>query len=188
MSRPLCSPPRALWLSCHDVWGKIVSLTVGPYLTVLIFEVDGHRYGLDISQIIEVIRAVQPTRLAQAPDIVEGLINVRGRPAVVLDMRARFELPRRAIQPSDVLLLCELKSRLYALRADLTHDLQTIDASKLADADGVSETVSRARGVVNTEQGVLLICDLGAFIDESEELSLSRALARADARSAEVDG
>ena len=156
-----------------------MSLTVRQYLTVLIFEVDGHRYGLDASQIIEVVRAVQPGRLAQAPDIVEGIINVRGRLAVVVDLRARFELTRRPIVPSDVLLLSEINGRLYALRADATLELQTVEASQLADSETAGG--SFARGGLTTADGVLVLCDLKAFLDEAEQLSLSRALARREA-------
>lgn len=153
-------------------------MTVRQYLTVLIFEVDGHPYGLDTSQIIEVVRAVQPTRLAQAPDIVEGVINVRGRVAVVIDLRARFELTRRAIVPSDVLLLCEIDRRLFALRADTTRALHSIDASQLADTKQLGEAVSFMRGVLTLQDGLLLLCDLKSFLNEAEQLSLSRALAR----------
>jgi purine-binding chemotaxis protein CheW len=158
-----------------------VSLTVRQYLTVLIFEVDGHRYGLETSRIMEVVRAVLPVRLAQMPDIVEGLINVRGRVAVVIDLRARFELTRRAIVPSDVLLLCESGPRLFALRADATLDLQTVDASLLADPSTVGPSASFARGALTLQDGLLLLCNLESFLSEAEQLSISRALERREA-------
>jgi purine-binding chemotaxis protein CheW len=161
-----------------------VSVTVRQYLTVLIFEVDGHPYGLDTSQIIEVVRAVQPTRLAQAPDIVEGIINVRGRVAVVIDLRTRFELTRRPIAPSDVLLLCEIDGRLFALRADATRALQSIDASQLADCGQIGAAVSFVRGALTLQDGLVLLCDLKSFLNEAEQLSLSRALSRREVEEA----
>lgn len=161
-----------------------MSLTVGQYLTVLVFEVDGHRYGLETSQIMEVVRAVQPVRLAQMPDVVEGVINVRGRAAVVIDLRARFELARREISASDVLILCEIGERLFALRADSAGHLQTTDASQLADSAELGPSATFARGALRLPDGLLVLCDLGAFLSEAEQLSITRAVERRSASEA----
>src|SRR5688500_14352483 len=92
------------------LWGNTVdrSLEREGNLTVLVFEVDGHRYGLDASEVKEIVRAALPARLAQQPGVIEGILNVRGRIAAVLDLRARFGLRRRDIDVGDVLLLCEV--------------------------------------------------------------------------------
>jgi purine-binding chemotaxis protein CheW len=109
-------------------------------LTLLIFEVDGHRYALHASEVKEIVRAALPARLARAPDVIEGILNVRGRIAAVLDVRARFGLSRRALKASDVLILCEAGERLLALRADAIVDLVHVRASDLASATVVGPT------------------------------------------------
>ena len=148
-------------------------------LTLLIFEVDEHRYALHASEVRELIRAALPVRLAQAPDVIEGILNIRGRIGAVLDMRARFGLARRAIKASDVLILCELGERLLALRADAVVGLLHMSASALASAETVSSAAQYARGVVALPDGLLLIADVPAFLDEGEQAMLARALSRA---------
>lgn len=147
-------------------------------LTVLIFEVDGHRYGLRATDIQEIARAGLPARLAQAPDIVEGIINVRGRIAAVLDMRARFQLARRPIQTSDIFLVCTVRERLVALRVDAISDLQRLPLSALVPNAQVSQAAVTMRGVFTLPDGLLFLADLPAFLSEAEELGLSQALAR----------
>lgn len=56
---------------------------------------DGQRYALSLAQVERVIRAVEITPLPQAPEIITGVINVRGRVIPVVDIRKRFRLPVR---------------------------------------------------------------------------------------------
>jgi purine-binding chemotaxis protein CheW len=157
-----------------------VNTTLGPgNLTVLVLEVDGHRYGVDAAEIKEILRAVMPSRLAQQPGVIEGIINVRGRVAAVLDLRARFGLTRREISASDVLLLCEIGGRLVALRADTALDLIQLAASELATPSEVTHAALYARGVCRLSSGLLFVCDLAAFLKEAELLALDLALASA---------
>jgi purine-binding chemotaxis protein CheW len=145
-------------------------------LTLLIFEVDGNRYALRASEVKELVRAALPARLAQAPDVIEGILNIRGRIAAVLDIRARFGLPRRALRSSDVLVLCEAGDRLLALRADAIVDLLHVPASSLASVRSVGPTAAYASGVVALADGLLLIADIPAFLSAAEEEVLARAL------------
>lgn len=152
-------------------------------LTVLIFELDGHRYGLAAADIREITRAALPTRLAQAPGIVEGLINVRGQIAVVLDMRARFQLETRPIQPSDIFLVCHVKQRLAALRVDAVLELTNIARAQLVPATETSTGALHLRGVFALPDGLLFLGDLATFLSAAESESLARAEALAAAHS-----
>jgi purine-binding chemotaxis protein CheW len=155
-------------------------------LTLLAFEVDGHRYALHASEVKELVRAALPARLAQAPDVIEGILSVRGRIAAVLDMRVRFGLARRAMRTSDVLILCEVGTRLLALHADAIVDLLHVPASSLVDARGVGPTARYARGVIALHDDLLLIADIPAFLDEAESQALTRALSLAAAPEGEA--
>ena len=149
-------------------------------LTVLIFELEGHRYGLHAMDIREVTRAAAPTRLAQAPSIVEGLINLRGEVAVVLDLRARFDLPRRRLSPSDVFLVCRIHTRLIALRVDAVHELRQFEAAALLPAQRVSHGALHLAGVFTLPDGLILLGDLSSFLSQAESDALSEAMRRAE--------
>jgi purine-binding chemotaxis protein CheW len=155
------------------------SLVREENLTVLVFEVDGHRYGLDACEVKEIVRAALPARLAQQPGVIEGILNVRGRIAAVLDLRARFGLRRREIDVGDVLILCEVEGRLLALRADAALDLLQLPASELATPSEVTQAALHARGVCRLPNGLLFLCDLRSFLKEAELLALDQALAQA---------
>lgn len=146
-------------------------------MDVLVFEVGGIRYALPVPQAREVVRAVTIVPLPRAPSIVEGLIDVRGDLVPVLDVRARFRLPPKALSPADQLILAHAGSRLVAIRADRVVDLVQVDAAAIDDAGAVVRRPEYVAGVAKLADGLVLIHDLRTFLDDSEGLALDRAMA-----------
>jgi len=52
-------------------------------------------FGVDVLQVQEVLRFQHMTRVPQAPEVIEGLINLRGQIVTAIDMRRRLGLPPR---------------------------------------------------------------------------------------------
>src|ERR1700720_4210722 len=101
---------------------------------VLVFEVGGQRYGLPSPDVREIVRAVTLTPLPRTPAIVEGVINLRGTVVPVLDIRARFRLPARAVEHTDHLIVAWAGQRLVALRVDRALELILPEAGAVESA------------------------------------------------------
>jgi chemotaxis-related protein WspB len=52
----------------------------------LVFELDGHRYALDSSQLIEVLPMVNLTPLSHMPPAIAGMFDYHGRPVPAIDL------------------------------------------------------------------------------------------------------
>jgi len=107
-------------------------------LEVLVFEVGGQRYALASADVKELARAVTVVRLPKAPPIVEGVIDVRGAVVPVLDIRSRFRLAAKPLEPTDHLVLAWAGTRLVALRVDRAFDLVRLAADAVEDAKRVA--------------------------------------------------
>jgi purine-binding chemotaxis protein CheW len=57
------------------------------------FFLDDLYFGVEVQKIQEVIRYQEMTRVPLAPNVVRGLINLRGQIVTALDMRRRLNLP-----------------------------------------------------------------------------------------------
>ena len=60
---------------------------------LVVFDLNEEAYGVDISQVREIIRMQEITRVPRAPEFIEGVINLRGKVIPVVDLRARFSMP-----------------------------------------------------------------------------------------------
>jgi purine-binding chemotaxis protein CheW len=70
------------------------------------FYLDSFLFGVDVRKVQEVIRTLELTRIPLAPDVISGLINLRGQIVTGIDLRRRLELPPRppTLQPMNVVI------------------------------------------------------------------------------------
>jgi len=137
---------------------------------VVVFEVAGRRYGLAAADVQELLRAVLPAPLPGAPAAIEGVIDLRGRAVPVLDVRRRFGLPARDVEPTDHLIVARAAGRLVALRVDRVTDLVRLGPDDIEAAAGLAPGEAGVASVARLADGLVLVADLHALLppDEAE--------------------
>lgn len=153
---------------------------VGEMVEILVVEIAGVRYGLPLSHVLEVIRAVYITPLPDAPDVVEGVIEVRGRIVPVFDLRLRFGLPSRHLDPAEQIVIVKAGRRRAGLRCDRTDWIERIAPQRLRDAPAIVRRGRRLAGLASLDDGLVVIHDPERFLADAERESLDRALAAQD--------
>jgi purine-binding chemotaxis protein CheW len=143
---------------------------------VLVFEVGGQRYALPTADVLELVRAVAITPLPNAPAVIEGIVNVRGRIVPVLDLRARFRLPAKPLDPSDHFIVAAAGSRGVILRVDRATHLALVDDSSVQQPETLGVGAIYVAGVARLDDGMVLIHDLTTFLSAAESESLDDAL------------
>jgi purine-binding chemotaxis protein CheW len=134
----------------------------------LTFAIDRQRFGIRIENIREIIRAVLVARLPKAPPVVEGLIDVRGTVVPVLDIRSRFGLSAKPVEPADHIVIARTSHRVVGLRVDCALDIRALAASEIEDIGTVAPAGDYVAGVAKLPDGLLLIHDLATFLSETE--------------------
>jgi purine-binding chemotaxis protein CheW len=147
-----------------------------PFVDLVVFEAGGQPYALPAPDVREVLRAAALTPLPGAPLVIEGVLNVRGVIVPVLDLRARFRLPPKELEPGDHLIVATAGPRVVALRADRVLDLVRLAADQIEDARRLVPGAEHVAGVARLEDGLLLVHDLRTFLSASETATLDEAL------------
>ena len=143
---------------------------------VLVFEVGGQRYGLPSVDVRELVRAVAITPLPNAPAVIEGVVNVRGRVLPVLDIRARFRLPAKPLDPSDHFIVASAGPRGVILRVDRATHIAVVDDASVQPPQTLGPSGTYVAGVAKLDGGLVLIHDLTTFLSAAEAASLDEAL------------
>lgn len=151
---------------------------MGSYVILCL---DDMRVALPLQCIERTERAVHVTCLPAAPEIVLGVVNVRGRIIPVINMRQRFHLPHREIGLTDRLVIAHTGQRPVALMADAVSGIVEYDGADLAVADSVFPGLEFIEGIARFDDGLILIHDLGRFLSLEEEQVLSQAMNMAGA-------
>lgn len=148
-----------------DGWTRLVA-----------FALDRQRYALPLAAVQGVTRAVEVTPLPKAPAIVLGVVNVRGQIIPVLNIRRRFRLPEREIDPSDQFILARAAKRTVALVVDMVVGVVARPAETVIAPEAILPGLEYVQGVMKLDDGLIMIHDLDTFLSLDEENTLDEAL------------
>lgn len=143
---------------------------------VIVFELAGQRYGLPLRDVDEVLRAVSTVHLPKAPRIVEGVVDLRGVIVPVMDIRSRFGLPTKRVDPADQLVVGRTPDRIVAIRVDRVIGLVQVDPRDIEDASKVTPHAEYVMGIAKLADGLVLIHDLRTFLSRAESEALADLL------------
>ncbi len=94
------------------------------------FQVGRETYGVPITSLHEIVRVPEITAVPDAPDYMEGVINLRGKIVSVLDLRKRFGEPKKTLNRRNRILVVEHGGRLSGLIVDSASEVIKIPASR----------------------------------------------------------
>lgn len=142
----------------------------------VVFTLDDGRYALPLPAVDRIIRAVEVTPLPKAPQIVLGVVNVHGRVIPVVNIRQRFRLPEREIDPSDQFIIARTAKRIVALVVDAVAGVREHLERDMVKAEDVLPAMEYVEGVIKLDGGLILVHDLDKFLSLEEEEALDDAV------------
>ncbi|MFO1487634.1 MAG: chemotaxis protein CheW [Verrucomicrobiota bacterium] len=125
------------------------------------FVLDGLFFGIEVLKVQEVIRYQEMTRVPLAPDMIEGLINLRGQIVTAIDLRRRLELPARAAGTLPMNVVVRTEDGAVSLLVDEIGDVVEINDDTFERPPETLTGISREliRGVYKLNDRLLLILD-----------------------------
>jgi purine-binding chemotaxis protein CheW len=143
---------------------------------LVVFGLDAQRYALPLASVERIVRAVETTRLPNAPAIVLGAINVAGSVLPVLNLRRRFGLPEREINPADQFLIAHTTRHTVVLVVDEALGMVECPATEIIQPTQIAPGLDQLQGVVRLDDGLVLIQDLEKFLSLDEARALDEAM------------
>jgi purine-binding chemotaxis protein CheW len=120
-SSPTASPATA----------SAVHLAAREYLS---FKLGAEEYGIDILRVQEIRGYEPPTRIANVPEFIKGVVNLRGVIMPVVDMRVRFGLPDVQYNSFTVVIILNIAGRTIGMVVDSVSDVLELDAAQVRPA------------------------------------------------------
>lgn len=137
------------------------------------------QYALPLAAVRRVERMVEVTPLPSAPEVVLGVIDVRGSIIPVMSMRKRFGMTEPEASPGDQLIVADAGGRSVALVVNSVTGVVERMAEEITEAERIVDGVQFVEGISRLEGGILLIHDLDRFLSQKEEKQLDGVLTQA---------
>lgn len=138
-------------------------------------------FGVDVLHVQEVLRFQPTTGVPQAPEVVEGLINLRGQIVIAIDMRRRLSLPPRRGDRTPMNMVVRTEDGAVSLLVDEIGDVLDVDAATYERSPENLDPAARELilGVHKLKDRLLLILDAERTVDLTAG-QVSGAAARTD--------
>jgi purine-binding chemotaxis protein CheW len=118
-------------------------------------------FGIEVLQVQEVLRYLEMTKVPSAPDVIEGLINLRGQIVTAVDMRRRLGLPKRPDGQIPMNMVVRSEEGAVSLLVDEIGDVLNVSP---ANFEGVPDNLPAEQreliaGIYKLEGRLLLVLD-----------------------------
>ena len=109
---------------------------------------------------------MQITEVPNAPEFIEGVINLRGKVLPVMGLRKRFHMPEKALDDNSRIIVMELNHNVVGFLVDAVSEVLRIPESTVEPAPAVVAGIGSEyiEGVGRLDDRLLILLDLEALL------------------------
>ena len=146
-------------MSVMEKTREAVSAGAREYLT---FRLDKEEYGLDILKVQEIRGYESPTRIANAPAFIKGVVNLRGTIVPIVDMRLKFNCSKAQYDSFTVVSILSLRHRVVGIVVDSVSDVMEITPESIQSAPDIESVIdsSCVLGLGSVSDRMLILLDI----------------------------
>lgn len=137
---------------------------------VLNFRLGTEEYGISILKVQELRTYENVTRIANAPDFVKGVVNLRGVIVPIIDMRIRFNTGVPAYDEFTVVVILNIRNRVIGMVVDGVSDVVTLQEDQVRPAPEMGSAVDTdyLMGIGTVDERMLILLDIDQLLSSSE--------------------
>ncbi|AEM23001.1 chemotaxis protein CheW [Brachyspira intermedia] len=141
------------------------------------FRLGSGEYAIDIMQAKEIIKMEKITLIPNAPDFVEGVINLRGNIIPIIDLKKRFNLEETEGDKNTGIIIVKIEDVDMGIIIDSISKVVSISNSDIQPPPPMLSGIGQKyiKGVGKLEDKLLVVLDLEKLFttDEEEEETAS---------------
>jgi purine-binding chemotaxis protein CheW len=144
----------------------------------LAFTLGNEEYGIDILKVQEIRGYETCTRIANSPEFVKGVVNLRGIIVPIVDMRIKFNLGTPTYDQFTVVIILNIGGRVVGMVVDSVSDVISLspDQVKAAPEMGTALNTNYLIGLGTIDERMLILVDIDQLMS-SEEMGLIEKIA-----------
>lgn len=137
---------------------------------LVVFSLGLEEFAVNIMQVQEIIRIPEITRIPRSPDYVKGVINIRGKIIVVMDLDKRFGMSQKDMTDESRVVVVDIDGTVIGLVVDSVSEVIRLQGSNIDQTPEVIAQMISAeylKGVGKLEDRLLILLDLENIISET---------------------
>ena len=136
----------------------------------LTFTLGNEEYGIEILKVQEIRSYEVVTTIANAPEFIKGVVNLRGTIVPIVDMRIKFQLGDVDYTQFTVVIILNVAGRVVGMVVDSVSDVISLTSSQIRPAPNFSSTfdVRYITGLGTVDNRMLILVDIEKLMSSSD--------------------
>ena len=141
--------------------------TAAEFLT---FRLGAEEYGIDILRVQEIRSYEEPTRIANAPSFIKGVVNLRGVIVPVVDLRIKLNCDKVEYNSFTVVIVLNVRGRVVGAVVDSVSDVLELSQELIKPAPEMNTTVDTGfiTGIASVGERMLILMDIEALMSSAD--------------------
>jgi purine-binding chemotaxis protein CheW len=142
----------------------------GESLEYLAFTLGQEEYGVSIQKVQELRGYDAVTQIANAPEFIKGVVNLRGIIVPIIDMRIKFNLGTPTYDQFTVVVILHINSRVVGMVVDSVSDVITLTPEQIKPAPEIGGAVDTNYlvGLGTVDERMLILVDIDRLMSSNE--------------------
>jgi purine-binding chemotaxis protein CheW len=144
----------------------------------LAFKLGSEEYGIDILRVQEIRSYEAPTRMANTPAFIKGVINLRGVIVPIIDMRLKFNLEQANYDGFTVVIVLNIGRQVVGIVVDGVSDVITLAPEQLHPVPEFSSAIDSDHllAIGSVENRMLILLDIEKLMTSAEMGLVAQAI------------
>jgi purine-binding chemotaxis protein CheW len=136
----------------------------------LAFTLGQEEYGIDIQKVQELRGYDAVTRIANSPDFIKGVVNLRGIIVPIIDMRIKFNLGEPTYSATTVVIVLNIARRVVGMVVDSVSDVITLAPDQIKPAPSIGSVCEAdyILGMGTLDARMLILLDIEKVMTSGE--------------------
>jgi len=143
---------------------------------LVVAELSREEYGIPITQVQEIIKIPEITRIPNMPEFIEGVINLRGKIIPIIDLRKRFKLTQKQKDEEARIVITTIGGQPVGLVADSVSEVIRLSAEAIDPVPSVISHINSEylSGVGKLDKRIIILLNMEKVLNDLEKNSLRR--------------
>ena len=136
----------------------------------LSFRLGDEEYGIDILRVQEIRSYEQPTRIANSPAFLKGVVNLRGVIVPIIDLRVKLGCANADFNAFTVVIVLNIMGRVVGAVVDSVSDVLELSTEQVKPAPAMNAQVDMSfiTGIANVGERMLILMDITALMSAAD--------------------
>lgn len=138
---------------------------------LVVFGLGKEEYGVEITQVQEIVRLQEITKLPDTPYFVEGVVNLRGKVIPLIDLKKRFGLEVNERNTDNRIIVVNVNNNTVGVIVDYVSEVLRLSEDNIEPPPQIVKGIDKEylRGIGKVDNRLLILLDLDKILSHEEQ-------------------